>query len=297
MTISRRRFVRSAAAAGTVALLGARAGAQTPVATPDMAAASLLIDAGELGNTGEEVQRLAVMPRKAFDEARIPGSIPLDWAELELADTSDEAVAAWTETTRELMGARGIRADRPVVAYDEGSLFAARGWWQLAYLGYDLPRVLDGGLPAWAREGEATESGPLQIDPVEAPPVVAAVRRELLVTKAEVLQALEDPDVVLVDARSVREYEQGRIPGARNIPYPDNAAMNVPTYKSPEALREMYEAVGMAGGKRAITYCATGVRGSVAFFSLLLAGFTDVALYVGSWNEWGADPETPKETT
>jgi thiosulfate/3-mercaptopyruvate sulfurtransferase len=34
----------------------------------------------------------------------------------------------------------------------------------------------------------------------------------------------------------------------------------------------------------------------VLIFALHLIGKSDVALYDGSWAEWGADPQTPKET-
>jgi thiosulfate/3-mercaptopyruvate sulfurtransferase len=297
MAISRRTLLQIASA-GAFASLRSRSGfAATPAATPRGASQQLLIDASELVAADADLQRLALMPANAFEAGRIPGSLLLDWAELELADTSEAAVAAWTEEMRTLMGVRGIRADRPVVVYDEGTLFAARGWWQLAYLGYDPSRVLDGGLPAWTREGAATETGPLAIAPVEAPSIDAPVRRELLATKADVLAALDDPAVVLVDARSGDEYGKGHIPGAKNRPYAENAVMRQPSvYLSPETLKEQYAALGVSPDRRVVTYCSTGVRGSVALFSLLLAGFANVALYLGSWNEWGADPETPKET-
>lgn len=297
MTISRRQFMQVAAAGATAGLVARQVAAATPVATPEAFRGALLIEAGELAAAGVDLQRVASMPAKAYEQARLPGSALLDWAELELADTSEASVAAWTDEMRTLMGVRGIQADRPVVFYDEGSLFAARGWWQLAYLGYGLPRVLDGGVPAWTQARESTERGAVSVAPVEAPPVDAAVRRDLLATKADVLAALDDPGVVLVDARSPDEYAGGRIPGAKNRPYTENAAAEQPAvYLSPEMLREQYAALGVTPDRRVMTYCATGVRGSVAMFSLLLAGFTDVALYLGSWNEWGADPETPKET-
>ena len=38
------------------------------------------------------------------------------------------------------------------------------------------------------------------------------------------------------------------------------------------------------------------VIAAVLAFGLHLLGKKDVALYDGSWSEWGADPSTPKET-
>lgn len=35
---------------------------------------------------------------------------------------------------------------------------------------------------------------------------------------------------------------------------------------------------------------------AVLLFALHLLGKDDVALYDGSWSEWGADPATPKQT-
>jgi len=300
MKIDRRALLRyGGAGAAGLALHGqANAVEPSPAASPAPFERANLIAAGQVAAEPEGAQPVAIMPKKAFDAGRIPGSILIDWAEMELADTSESSVAEWTDRMRELMGVRGIRADEPVVVYDEGTLFAARGWWQLAYLGYNAPRVIDGGLPAWAALGERVESGAVKIAPVEAPPLVdVPVRRGLMATMDEVLAALDDPDVVLLDVRSPKEYAAGHVPGAVNLPFADNASERSPhLYRSTDELREMYAAIGVTPDRRAITYCTTGVRGSAGFFSLKLAGFEEVALYVGSWNEWGNDPATPKET-
>jgi len=271
----------------------------TAVATPVGTRAPLLITAEALLTQPGADQMVATMPRRAFGAGHIPESIHLDWAELALADTSEASVASWTEAMRELVAVRGVRADRPIALYDEGSLFAARGWWQLAYLGYDLPVVLDGGLPAWEEAGGQVEAGEAGIMPVEAPLLTdAPVRRELLATKDEVLAALDDPRVVIVDVRSPQEYRAGHIPGAQNLPYIDTSvATSPPFFKAPDELREMYEGLGASPETRLITYCSTGVRGAVGFFAARLAGLERAALYVGSWDEWNADPETPKETS
>jgi len=47
--------------------------------------------------------------------------------------------------------------------------------------------------------------------------------------------------------------------------------------------------------KPVVTTCGGGVTAAVLLFALHLLGKDDVALYDGSWSEWGADPATPKE--
>lgn len=300
MVITRRQLLaRSAAAATGLAIVGQHLpviAQGTPAASPVPDGSVMLAQASELVTADPSPQYLAIMDQGTYETAHIPGTVRISWQDLSLPDTSEDAVSAWTESTRQLLGVAGIAPDRPIVTYDEGTLFAARGGWQLAYLGYPPSRVLDGGLPAWNEGSGPTETGVPDIFPLEAPLIDAEVRRDLLATKEEVISKLDDPDVLLVDARSSDEYNNGHIPGAVNMLYTDNAIMkDANRYLAPDALRERYADLGMTPEKHAITYCSTGVRGAVAAFAMLLAGFEHVSLYVGSWNEWGADPETPKE--
>jgi len=43
-------------------------------------------------------------------------------------------------------------------------------------------------------------------------------------------------------------------------------------------------------------YCFKGARASNTFLALKQAGFSDVRMYFGSWNEWSRDPALPIES-
>ncbi|MDP3835716.1 MAG: rhodanese-like domain-containing protein, partial [Hydrogenophaga sp.] len=42
--------------------------------------------------------------------------------------------------------------------------------------------------------------------------------------------------------------------------------------------------------------CCKGARASNTFLALKQAGFSDVRMYFGSWNEWSRDESLPIET-
>ncbi len=55
---------------------------------------------------------------------------------------------------------------------------------------------------------------------------------------------------------------------------------------------------GLDKTKRTIVSCGSGVGASGAYVALLEAGFTNVAVYDGSWMEWSHDqlPTVPKQS-
>ncbi len=272
----------------------------SPVADADYAHPEMLVDAAWVREHLDDPALVLVgfMPAEAFATGHIPGSVQLDWPALEVIDTSDASIARWRDRAIETLTARGITGDRTVVAYDAGTLFAARLWWILHYLGHEEKHVLNGGLAAWQQvTGEvATGEAPTA---VEASPGVDQVehrpRADVLAQLDDVRANLDDPEVAIIDARTPDEYTDGHIPGAVNINYPRNALAEEPKFwKSADQLRAMYEAVGITQDKHVIPYCATGVRSAVIWFTLRLIGYEDIALYTGSWKEWGNHPDTRK---
>jgi 3-mercaptopyruvate sulfurtransferase SseA len=279
----------------------ARVGSQfsTPSASPLVASRaygrpSLLVDPGSIA-AGHQI--VALTPARDFAAAHLPEARQLDWPELEVTDTSDESIAQWAASMRDIASSFEASTGR-IIAYDGGTLFAPRLWWVLFYLGYPEAQVLNGGLAAWTSSGGAVVKGNEPSAPTPAVGATsAAVRRGSLATLRDVEGAIGTSDVILLDVRAKDEYVAGHVPGAINLAYTLNAEDSSPhRWKSANDLTAMYAAIGVTPNKTIVPYCSTGVRSAVTFFTLWLLGFDQVALYTGSWAEWGKNPTTPKRT-
>jgi len=288
---------------GWIAGAGPARGLQgTPAATPGAgdgyAHPEWLVDAAWVAahRSDSNVRIVALTPADEFARAHIPGAAQIDWPELELTDTSEEPVARWHGEVEAKLTALGVTPEQTVVAYDGGTLWAARVWWVLDQLGHADKRILNGGFAAWTAAGGEVETGASRVAP-SAAPYRGTPNDGALATLDEVAASLDDPDVVRIDARTAEEYAAGHIPGAVNVNFPQNAAPEPPKlWKSAEELRALYAAVGATPDKRIIPYCTTGVRSAVTYFTLRLIGYERVELFTGSWAEWSAHPELPQTT-
>jgi thiosulfate/3-mercaptopyruvate sulfurtransferase len=193
------------------------------------------------------------------------------------------------------MGALGVGDDSRVVLYDTNySAWAARVWWMLRWVGFDRAALLNGGLSAWAAEGR-----PLSIEPVTRPAkqLTPAPRPELIADRDEVLASLDDPAVRLIDTMPAEMYRgemtlyarPGHIPGASNMNALD-LLDKTGRFRPDDALAAM---IGGDRNARAITYCGGGIMASSNAFIMTRLGFTNVAVYTASLQEWAADPANP----
>ncbi len=218
----------------------------------------------------------------------------------ELADTNSPHTYALPspEAFAAAMGRLGVGDDTRVVLYDASmSAWAARVWWMLRWVGFDRAAVLDGGLAAWTTEGR-----PLSTEPSDEPVRVLtpAPRPEMVADRDEVLAAIGDESVRLIDAMPEGHYRgemtmyarPGHIPTADNVPvtalFDDTGR-----FKSNNELAALF---GADRSGRAITYCGGGIAASATAFAMTRLGFTDVAVYTASLQEWAADPANPMVT-
>ncbi|MFW2371904.1 MAG: sulfurtransferase [Gammaproteobacteria bacterium] len=193
------------------------------------------------------------------------------------------------------MGALGVGDDSRLVLYDTNyTAWAARVWWMLRWVGFDKAAILDGGLGAWAAEGR-----PLSLEPVTRPgkQLTPAPRPELIADRHEVLASLDDDEVTLIDTLPEEFYRgdmtiyarPGHIPGAVNI----NGLKlldNTGRFRSNDELAAMHN---IDPDARIITYCGGGIVASSNAFIMTRLGFSNVAVYTASLQEWAADPAMP----
>ena len=227
--------------------------------------------------------------RPEYDAGHIPGAgfadlivdlsaqdSPLPWVPM---PTPDQFCAA--------MGALGVGDDFRVVLYDGYySMLAARVWWMLRWVGFDRAAILDGGFKLWTAEGR-----PISADPVErlSRTLTPHVRPNAIAGRDEVLAGLDSDAVCLIDALPLESFRAQHIPGASNldaISLVDESGR----YQSHTELAAMHDGDRNA---RTITYCGGGVAASSNAFVMTRLGFTDVAVYAASLQEWMANPDNP----
>lgn len=263
--------------------------------------------AGELGAEDlvvlDATMHLPDSPRKGaaeFVEGHIPGARYLD-----LVTFVDPAshVAKAVPTARQFadrLGQLGVAEDSRVVLYDDSQIkSAARAWFIFQLYGFKQVAILDGGLAKWKREGRPLEEGPAAHAPTDFPlPHPARPVR----TKQEILANCGTSGEQVVDARDAARFageegsgSEGHIPGATNVHFPRLFAEDG-TYRAPDEIAATFADAGIDFDRPVVTSCNSGMTACVLAFGLHLAGKENVALYDGSWLEWGGDPETPKET-
>lgn len=247
---------------------------------------------------GEEGPRM-LNGRTNYDAGHIPGAGFADlMGDLSDADSPREFTRPAPEQFIAAMEKLGVSDGSRVVLYDTSfSVWAARVWWLLRWVGFDRAALLDGGLGAWKATGY-----PLSTEPASpaAGSLTPDLRPGLITDHGEVFASLERDDVMLVDAMSGEHYRgemamyarPGHIPGARNLP----ATLLLDEAGRFRPQDELEMLIDGDRDDRTITYCGGGIAASADAFILTRLGFTDVAVYDASLEEWAADPANPMVT-
>jgi thiosulfate/3-mercaptopyruvate sulfurtransferase len=235
----------------------------------------------------------------------IPGALFFD-----IDDISDKSSALPhmlppPELFASRMKKMGIGDGMQVIAYDsEGLYSAARVWWMFRAMGHEDVRVLNGGLKKWKAEGRPLEDG----EPRKRSErhFTAMLNAELVRDAGDVRGLIGSKTAQIVDARAAARFEgtvpepraglrSGHIPGSRNVPFA--SLLNADgTLRAAAELRSIFRSAGVDTAKPVVASCGSGVTAGVVALALAILGRPDVAVYDGSWTEWGADANLPIET-
>lgn len=243
-------------------------------------------------------------PRAEYDEAHIPGAVFFD-----IDDIADEKndlphmvpdAAKFSSRVRKLGLGDGVR----VVCYDNNRFSAsARAWWMFRMFGHNDVVVLDGGLGKWRAEGHQIDDHP--VTPTERH--FTARQNNLLYRDLDQIRAhVVNPTEQLVDARSAGRFRgeevepragmrAGHIPHSLNVPHGDLVAPDG-TFLPVNLLQKRFAEAGIDPRKSIATTCGSGVTACTLALALYQLGVPDVAVYDGSWTEWGGRADTPIET-
>jgi thiosulfate/3-mercaptopyruvate sulfurtransferase len=240
-----------------------------------------------------------------YHAGHIPGAVFFD-----LDDICDEtqslphmvpSAAKFASRVRHL----GIGNGNRVVVYDRvgGGSAAARVWWMFRLFGHHEVSLLDGGMIKWLAEQRPIEIlPPVQPDRHFMPRPIPALVRD----KRQMLDNLTSGKETVLDARSPGRFrgiepepwphhQVGHIPGSLNLPWMELLDPQNKTFLPPDLLRQRFAAAGIDPNKPVVTSCGSGVTACMLALGLHLIGREDIAVYDGSWAEWGLADDTPAE--
>jgi thiosulfate/3-mercaptopyruvate sulfurtransferase len=241
--------------------------------------------------------------RSAFVEVHIPGAVFFDIDDIADPASSLPHMLPSAELFAAKVGALGVSNANAVVVYDyQAILSAARAWWMFRAMGFDNVRVLDGGLGKWLGEGRPTATGNPSL---RQAPFVARFRPEL-VRSAEAVRDALTQGVQIVDARPAARFRgeapeprpglrAGHMPNARNLPAPAMFAADG-TLRPADELRTLFAEAGIDPRAPSIASCGSGIAATDTALAMAVLGNWDVAVYDGSWTEWGGRLDLPVVT-
>ncbi len=276
----------------------------------------ILLSPTELSNLLDSGEPLVIIDTRddvSYAAAHIPGAVNLRDIFTYLATSTPEGLDEMQAKFEAEFGRIGLSGKETAVLYEDtmssGFGQSCRGYFLLTHFGYPKIKVLHGGLGAWKKAGLLLTT--------EVPKPTATVFKadiaagSVMIDKEEMLASLSNPKIVKLDVRDIDEWigessspygkdyapRKGRLPNSKWIEWyrmmkPTAAG---PMFKSAAEIQAECRTVGITPDSTIYLYCFKGARASNTYLALKEAGYDDVKMYFGSWNEWSRDQSLPIE--
>ena len=226
----------------------------------------------------------ATITDDVYLQEHIPGAAYFDHERFSDPDSPYGVTILPVNRLIEQIGKAGVSTDSEVIVYACGMLpYATRAWWVLRYAGHENVRVLNGGLSAWKNAGGKVEQ---ESRGYESTVFSGNPKPGMFADKNEVMTALENEDISVIDVLPVQSYEGAHITGSVNLSCMDlmqGMDYFLPNEKLASRLQETFQ------HKRIITYCGGGIAAALSAMAHLMVGQENVAVYDGSLDEWIAE--------
>ncbi len=237
-----------------------------------------------------------------YDKGHIPGAVNFGKEIVKTLKHGTDGRVLPPDKAAKLLGEIGVSNDKKVIVYGTKADYHVTIEMLPMYIGVKEFDYLDGGYEAWVAAGKKVDKTPVTPNPATFTPAVKNKNFYVSTEQMAAIVAKKDPNVILLDTRSEKEYSGadvdglrgGKIPGAIFMPWESVIDKNTGFFFSQQKLAETFK--NIPKDKTIVLYCHRGCRTGYVFLALRSMGYKDVRMYEDGFIVWGAQLDKPVDS-